>query len=317
VLLRRFAVFVACLLVASAVVFLLINALPGDVSQVILGSGATPEAVAGLQEQMGLNDPLIVRYFDWMSGMLTLDFGRSAFTHEAIGPLIAPRLAITAWLVFVGMALAVAVVLPLGRFAALNRKRFSGQIVSVISQLGMAVPAFLAGILLVLLFAVWLGWLPANGYTPLLENPVDWARRLILPCVSLALVQSAVLVRYVRNAFIDVLQEDYFRTARSIGWPMMAAVRRHGVRNAALQVVTVLALQLATLFVGAIVVERVFAIHGLGDLLLQSVSNRDLPIVQAIVMLLVALILVINAVVDMLYVVIDPRLRSDAEEVDE
>jgi peptide/nickel transport system permease protein len=313
----RLGTFVASLLVASLAVFLLVNALPGDVAGTILGSNATPQAVEGLREQLGLNRPLLLRYIEWLTGMFVGDFGVSAFTQEPIGSLIGPRLAVTCWLVFLGMGLAVALVMPVGKYAALRRKRLSGQIVSMISQLGMAIPAFLMGITLSLVFAVWLGWLPANGYTPLLSDPLDWARRLVLPCTSLALVQGAVLVRYVRNAFIDVLQEDYFRTARSIGWPLRAAVSRHGTRNAGLQVVTVLGLQLATLFVGAIVIERVFVIPGLGSLLVDSVAKRDLPIVQGVVMLLVALILVINALVDMLYLLIDPRLKSDSEGVSE
>ncbi|MDR0435912.1 MAG: ABC transporter permease [Propionibacteriaceae bacterium] len=313
----RLGAFAASLLVASLAVFLVVNALPGDVAGTILGSNATPQAVEELREQLGLDRALLVRYVEWLTGMFVGDFGVSAFTREPIGVLIGPRLAVTCWLVFLGMGLAVAVVLPVGKYAALRRKRLSGQVVSVVSQFGMAVPAFLMGITLSLVFAVWLGWLPANGYTPLLSDPLDWARRLVLPCTSLALVQSAVLVRYVRNAFIDVLQEDYFRTARSIGWPLRAAVSRHGTRNAGLQVVTVLGLQLATLFVGAIVIERVFVIPGLGSLLVDSVAKRDLPIVQGVVMLLVTLILVINALVDMLYLLIDPRLKSDTEGVGE
>jgi peptide/nickel transport system permease protein len=307
----KFGVFIASLLVASLLIFLVVNALPGDVAGTILGSNATAQAVQELREQLGLNRGLPVRYLEWLGGMFTGDFGVSAFTNEPIGTLIISRLAVTCWLVFLGMGLAVLLVVPAGKYAALRRKRFSGQLVSLVSQLGMAIPAFLMGIVLSLVFAVWLGWLPANGYTPLLSDPLDWARRLILPCTSLALVQGAVLVRYVRNAFIDVLQEDYFRTARSIGWPLKAAVSRHGTRNAALQVVTVLGLQLATLFVGAIVIEKVFVIPGLGSLLVDSVAKRDLPIVQGVVMLLVTLILVINALVDMVYVLIDPRLKSD------
>jgi peptide/nickel transport system permease protein len=312
----RCAAFAGSLLAASLGIFLVLNLLPGDVAQVILGSSASPETVAALREQMGLNRGVLVRYFEWLGGMLTGDLGESAFTGEPIAGLIAPKLGVTLSLVLGGMALAVAIAVPLGLFAAMHRKQRSGQVVGVFSQLGMAVPAFLMGIVLSLVFAVWLGWLPANGYTRLTADPLGWARRLILPWLSLALVQSAVLVRYVYTAFVDVLQEDYLRTARSIGWPRREAVRRHGMRNAALQIVTVLGLQLATLFVGAVVVERVFVLPGLGSYLLAQVANRDLPVVQGIVMLLVALVLVINAVVDMAYVAIDPRLRADTEVAD-
>lgn len=178
----------------------------------------------------------------------------------------------------------------------------------------MAVPAFLAGLLLSVLFAVKLHWLPANGYTKLTADPVEWARHMVLPVVSLAIVQSAVLGRYVRSAFIDVLNEDYFRTARSIGWPFRAAVARHGLRNAALQVITVLGLELASLFAGGIVVENVFVLPGMGSLLVSTVNQRDLPVVQGIVMLQVALVLVINGLADLAYRLLDPRLRDPDQE---
>jgi len=310
-LLRRLAAFLASLLVASAIVFALLNLLPGDVAGVILGSSATPEAVAELRAHMGLDRPVLVRYLAWLGGLLHGDFGRSAFSQLPIGPMVASKLGVTFSLVIGGMLLAVAVALPLGAFAAVQRRKPSGAAVSVLSQFGMSVPAFLAGIALVTLFAVKLGWLPANGYTPLFQDPVDWLRRLILPCISLAIVQSAILVRYVRGAFIDVLQQDYFRTARAIGWVRRRAVMRHGVRNAALQVVTVIGLQLTTLFVGAVVIENVFVLPGLGWQLLSAVKSRDLPIVQSVVMVLVALILLINTLVDMAYTTIDPRLRKD------
>ena len=302
------------LLVASLIVFLLLNALPGDVAQVILGTNATPEAVAALREALGLDRPLPVRYLDWVAGTLAGDLGESALTGESVVALIAPRLGVTLWLVSFSISLAVLVALPVGMFAAQHRRRVKGQLVSGLTQLGLAVPAFLAGILLVIVFAVKLRVLPANGYTRLGEDPWEWFQHLILPCVSLALVQGAVLTRYVRNAFIDVLHEDYFRTARSVGWTENAAMMRHVLRNAGLQVITVLGLQLSALFAGAVVVENVFVLPGLGSQLLKAVANRDLPVVQAIVMLLVAIVLAINALVDLLYQVIDPRLRGrDAE----
>ncbi len=174
----------------------------------------------------------------------------------------------------------------------------------------MAIPAFWAGILLVYLFAVTLRWLPANGYVRIGDDPVGWASHLVLPVVALGVVQGAVLIRYVRSAFLEVLGEDYYRTARSIGWTRWRALARHGVRNAALSLVTVLGLQLAAVIVGAIVIERVFVLPGLGSLLLDMVSQHDLVVVRGIVMLLVLAVLAINALVDVSYVLIDPRLRA-------
>jgi len=310
----RLGAFALSALVASLAVFLLINLLPGDVAQVILGANANPAAVDALREHLGLNDPVMLRYWHWLVGLAHGSLGGSAFTGAAIGGLLAPKLGVTLSLVIGGMALAVALAMPAGAFAAMRRRQRSGAAVMVVSQLGMAVPAFVAAIALVTVFAVGLHWLPANGYTPLTQDPFQWARRLVLPWVSLALVQAAVLVRYVRSAFIDVLDEDYMRTARAIGWQRRKAVVRHGLRNASLQIVTVLGLQLATLLVGAVVIENVFVLPGLGTLLLRSVNNRDLPVVQAIVMLLVAFILVINLLVDLAYLLIDPRLRLQTRE---
>ncbi|MGO4955788.1 ABC transporter permease [Luteococcus sp. Sow4_B9] len=309
-MLRRLVTFVASLLLASAIIFCLVNLLPGDVATAILGDQADEASLAALRSELGLDRPIVVRYVEWLGDLVTGNFGTSVRTGQSVVSLIAPKLAVTLWLVGLGMLLALAIAVPVGMFAALRRRRWSGAVVSALSQLGMAVPAFLAGIILVVVFAVKLRWLPANGYVPISSDPLEGARRLVLPVLSLALVQSSVLTRYVRSAFIEVLGEDWFRTARSVGWTTRAAMVRHGLRNAALSVVTVLGLQLATLFVGAIVVESVFALPGLGRLLLDAVQQRELVLVQTIVMILVALVLVINALVDMSYVLIDPRLRG-------
>lgn len=310
-LLARLGWLLVSLLAASLVVFCLVNLLPGDVATTILGDQADPASIAALRRQLGLDRPVLVRYLEWLGQLLRGDLGRTAVTGEPIAALVAPRLGVTLWLVGLGMLLAVAIALPVGMVAARHRRTVVGLATSVASQVGMAVPAFLAGIALVVLFAVRLRWLPANGWTPLSADSVQWARHLVLPVVSLALVQASVLTRYVRSAFVEVLGQDWFRTARSVGWGVRGAMVRHGLRNAALSVVTVLGLQLTTLFVGAIVVEDVFALPGLGSLLLDAVHNRELVQVQAVVMLLVAMVLVVNALVDMSYALIDPRLSGD------
>lgn len=307
---KRLLVFAVSLLLASAVIFVGCAALPGDIAQVILGQNATPEALEELRARLGLDRSLPARYFEWIGGMLTGDFGTSYLSTLPVAGQIAGRLAVTVWLVFFGMALAIAIAVPVGMFAAVRSRKVSGTVVSGLSQLGLAIPAFWAGIMMVFVFAVKLGWLPANGYVPLLTNPGQWAAHLVLPVVSLALVQASVLVRYVRSAILEVLSEDYFRTARAVGWTRMRALFRHGLRNASLSVVTVLGLQLATLFVGAIVIEQVFTLPGLGQLLLSAVGQRDLVVVQGIVMVLVFFVLVINALVDIAYLALDPRLRT-------
>ncbi len=309
-ILRRLGIFAVTLLGASILIFALTAALPGDIAQVLLGTDATPEAVAALREQLGLDRPLPVRYLEWLGGVLTGNFGVSHLSGQPVLSLLAPRLAVTAWLVVLGIIGALLIALPAGMVAALKRRHWQGFTVNGIAQIGMAIPVFWGGILLVLVFAVWLRWLPANDYVPLRTDPVQWAAHLVLPVVTLSLVQGAVLIRYVRSAFVEVLNEDYYRTARAIGWMPTAALLRHGVRNAAVSLVTVLGLQLSAVLVGAIVVEQVFTLPGLGTLLLTAVAQRDLFVIQGTVMFLVLAVLAINAVVDFSYLLIDPRQRT-------
>ncbi|GLX50120.1 peptide ABC transporter [Streptomyces hygroscopicus subsp. hygroscopicus] len=307
---RRTATLLVSVVVASFVVFAFLAVLPGNAAEVALGTNATPAAVARLSREFGTDRPLLVQYADWAQGLLHGDFGTSYVTHEAIGPRIANRFAVTVWLVAGGMLVALLLALPAGVLAAAWHRTGRGALLSGLSQVGIAVPAFLAGILLVYAFAVRVGALPAGGYTPLAEDPQDWARHLVLPWLSLGLVQGAVLTRYVRSALLSVQRQDFMRTARAKGVRRWAALCRHGLPNAAIPVVTVLGLQLSNLLVGAIVVERVFVIPGLGDLLLRGVQDRDLLLVQGVVVVLVVAVLVVNLVTDLLYRVLDPRLRS-------
>lgn len=306
----RLGTFAASLLAATALIFWVTNALPGNVAAAILGVNASPGEVEKLSHELGLDRPWLVRYSEWVWGLMRGDFGTSIASGDLAGPQIGERLSVTGWLVGFGMIGAMILAVPLGAFAAIKRRRASGFAASALSQVGLSVPAFWLGLLLVLLFAVRLRWLPANGYVPLSEDPGAWARHLVLPVASLALVQAAVLSRYVRSAVIEVLNEDYYRTARSIGWSQIGALLRHGSRNIALSVITVLALQLATLLVGAIIIEQVFALPGLGTLLLSAVGLRDLVVVQGIVFVLVFAVLTLNLVTDLAYLAIDPRLRT-------
>ncbi|MET7990608.1 ABC transporter permease [Amycolatopsis sp. NPDC005232] len=308
--LRRVAILVASLFVASIVVFLFMAVLPGDPAQVALGVNATPELLAKTRAEFGIDRSLVTQYFSWIGGVLHGDFGRSYVTREAIGPQLLDRLGVTLWLVGAGMVVALVIAVPVGMFAAVRYRKPSGVTVSGLSQIGVAIPAFLAGIILVQIFAVQLRWLPSGGWTPPDQNAGQFVRGLILPALSLGLVQGAVLTRYVRSAVLDTLGQDYLRTARSKGLLPAQAMRRHGLRNASVPVVTVLGLQLATLLIGAVVVERVFVLPGLGSMLLDAVSSRDLLTVQGIVLVLVAEVLLVNFVVDVLYTVLDPRLRG-------
>lgn len=309
---KRLGIFAISLVGASLLVFAVCSALPGEVAAIMLGEGATPEQIAALTSELGLDRPWLVRYLEWFGGMLHGDFGTSYFTGQSVSELMAPRIAVTLSVVIFALLLSILIAVPTGMLAALKRRHWQGFSVSSAAQIGMAVPAFWAGILLVIVFAITLRWLPANGYVPFTTSPSAWFSHLILPAVALAIVQSAVLTRYVRSAFIEVLTEDYYRTARAVGWRPFPALLRHGVRNAALSLITVVGLQLAAVLVGAIVIEQVFALPGLGTQLLDAVSQRDLMVVQGIVMFLAAAVLLINFLVDLAYLWIDPRLRAEA-----
>ncbi len=311
-IIERTAIFLASLAVSSVLVFGFMVLLPGDPARVALGTNATDESVEQLRRQFGLDRPMPEQYLSWVGGLLRLDLGTSYISRAEIGPQIADRLQVSLILVLAAMVVAVLIALPMGTVMAVRHGKPSGLALSALSQVGVAVPAFLAGIMLITVFAVHLRWLPSGSWVPPAYNPVDFLRHLLLPALSLGLVQGAVLTRYVRSAVLDVLREDYLRTARAKGLTPAKALVRHGLRNAAVPVVTVLGLQLATLLVGAVVIERVFYIPGLGSLLLDSVGQRDLIVVQDVVMVLVVAVLLVNFLVDVLYVAIDPRLRTGA-----
>jgi peptide/nickel transport system permease protein len=306
---RRFLIFLASLVVASIAVFWLLSGL-GDPARIALGTSGTDQGVAALRAQMGLNRPLTSQYLSWAGGALHGSFGSSYLNKSEIGPQLFDRLSVTFWLVGGAMVLSLIIALPLGLLTALWHRRAVGWILSGLTQLGVAVPAFLVGILAVALFAVKLGWLPSGDYVVPASDPVGFVQHMILPWCSLGLVQGAVLTRYVRSAILDEMGQDYLRTARSKGLTPFQALLRHGLRNASIPVLTVLGVQLVTILVGAVVVEQVFVIPGIGSWLVESVGNQDILQVQAIVMTLVAIALVVSFVIDILYSLIDPRLRQ-------
>jgi peptide/nickel transport system permease protein len=308
-LLRRAGVFLAGLAVASVLVFTVMAVLPGDPAQVAAGTDATPEQIEALREEYGLNGGPVERYFSWIGGILTGDLGTTFVGKRPITDEIGIRMQVTIPLTAMAMALSIAVAVPLGMAAALHHRRPLGTAVTAFSQIGIAVPAFWAGLMLSTVVGVNLGWLPANGFTPWDDSVSEAFLSLVLPAVSLALVQGAVLTRYVRSAVLEVLRDDHLRTARAKGMTRVGALRRHGLRNAAVPIVTVIGLQVSALLVGAVVIENVFALPGLGKLLVDAVSNREVVLVQDIVMLLTLVVLLIGLLVDVLYVLIDPRLR--------
>ncbi|MEO6033096.1 MAG: ABC transporter permease [Burkholderiaceae bacterium] len=312
-LLKRFATFVATLAVASALIFLVLDILPGNVAEVMLGTSATPEAVLALTQKLGLDRPPLLRYADWVGGLLHGEMGTSVSYNTPIAVLIGERLAVTAPLAVLAMLLTTALALTLGIYAAARHNRIGDVGVMGLSQLGIALPNFWFAILLILLFAVKLQWFPAVGFPGWSEDDGGGLgpglRALVLPALALAAVQAAILARITRSAVLDVLREDFVRTARAKGLSQRAVLWRHVLRNAFVPVLTIMGLQFANLLTGTVVIENVFALPGLGRLVFQAIANRDILVVQNVVMLLAGAVILINFAVDVLYAVIDPRLR--------
>lgn len=308
-LLKRFAAFVATLAAASIVVFAVQGTLPGNAAQLMLGESATPEAVAALSQKLGLDRPPSVRYWRWVEGLVSGDLGTSVAYDAPVAELIVERLAVTAPLALMAMTLTVALALGLGLYAAARHNRIGDVGVMAASQIGIAIPNFWFAILLILLFSVKLRWFAAGGFPGWADEPAAALKALVLPAVALAVVQAAILARITRSAVLDVMREDFVRTARAKGLTQRQVLWRHVLRNALVPMLTVMGLQFANLLTGTVVIENVFSLPGLGRLIFQAIANRDLLVVQDVVMLLAAAVIVINFGVDVLYVVIDPRLK--------
>jgi peptide/nickel transport system permease protein len=299
------------LVVASVVVFALLRLLPGDLASVIAGPEAPPERVEAIREQLGLDAPLVEQYLEWMGGVLQGDFGTSVLTGSSVTEELRSKLAITGPLVLASTVLSILVAVPIGVHAAVRHRRVDGIAVSALSQLGIAVPTFLVGIVLVIVLSVNAGLLPPNGFPRGgWSEPTEAIRALVLPTITLAVSQAAVLVRFVRSSMLDVLHQDYLRTARAKGLTRNQAIVRHGLRNAAIPVVSILGVQVASLIAGIVVIERVFALPGIGQMLISDIGDRDLEKVQGTVLLIAAIVLVIGFLVDLAQRFIDPRLRE-------
>jgi peptide/nickel transport system permease protein len=301
------------LLVAAGITFLALDLLPGDAARFILGINATPETLAALREQLGLNLPPHERFIGWVGGMLRGDFGVSYTQGVPVADLIAGRLGVTIPLTIFAMILSAGIGLPIGLLAARKRGSIADTGLMALSQLGVAVPNFWFGMLLVLLFSVTLRWLPPGGFVPWTDNPAGALAALVLPSFALALPQAAILARVMRTALVDVQGADYIRTARAKGLTMSEAVWRHGVRNAMLPVLTILGLQFAYLIAGTVIVENVFYLPGLGRLIFDAVGARDLATVRACVMILVLAVIGTMFLTDLCYAWADPRLRARSE----
>jgi peptide/nickel transport system permease protein len=308
--LKRLITLIATLVGASVVVFLVLEILPGNAAQVLMGPDASPEAVQALAIKLGIDQPPMERYLHWVGGMLTGDLGTSYAYSTPVSELVLERLSLTAPLAVMAMVLTSAIALAAGIYAAARHNKLGDVTVMGLSQVGIAIPNFWFAILLILLFSVHLKWFSAGGFPGWEEGIVPGLRALLLPAIALAVVQSAILARITRSAVLDVLREDFVRTARAKGVSERGTLWGHVLRNAMIPVITVMGLQFAELLAGTIVVESVFYLPGLGRLIFQSISNRDLIVVRNCVMLLAAMVVIVNFAVDLLYASIDPRVKA-------
>lgn len=306
---RRLVYSAVVLLGVAVVVFALVHLVPGDPVRIALGTRYTPEAYEALRSASGLDRPIVSQFFGFVGSAVTGDLGVSFRNGDPVTATLMERLPATLSLGLAGMVIALLIALPAGIYSALREGRVSDALIRISSQFGVSIPDFWMAILLVALFSTTLGWLPTSGYRPFFDDPTGWLRHIVLPALTVGLVAGAIMTRYVRSAVLEVASMGYVRTARSKGLSPRVVTFRHTVRNALVPILTITGIQLATILSGVIVVEVVFAWPGLGRLVYNAVAARDYPLIQGAVLLIAALFLMINLVVDVLYAVVDPRIR--------
>lgn len=306
---RRLLLLVPVLLIVGTIVFTIVHLTPGDPVSMMLGREATQEQEEALREQLGLNEPVLVQFVTWFGNALRLDFGESLFIGKPVTEALLDRVQPTGLLTVYSMVLAIVIAIPSGVIAAIRPNSLVDRLLMVMSVSGAAVPSFFFGILLILLFAVVLGWLPSGGYVGFTEDPVQHLRYMILPSITLGFSAAGLLARLVRSTMLDVLNDDFIRTAYSKGLAERHVILGHALRNAMIPVMTVIGIMLAGMLGGAVVIETVFNIPGMGRLIVQSVTRRDLPVVQGAVMMVATVEVLVMLLIDVLYVYVDPRVR--------
>lgn len=306
---RSLALLVVSAFIGSLVVFSLLRMIGGDIANVILGQRATAESLAALREKFGLDRSLFDQYISWIGGVFTGNLGDSYSGRYNISEQIIQRLEPTLILTFGSLLVAIPIALILGVYSAMNFNRWRGAALDGAAQVGLAIPQFFLALVLVLLFAVQLGWLPAGGYVSVFVDPLGALRAMVLPIATLSLGVTAVFTRFVRTSMIEQMSEDYMRTAKAKGRTGRSAAIVHGLRNAAIPLVTIGALQIGALIAGAVVVENVFVLPGIGRLLLTAVLGREAIVVQSLALVILLIILVMNMLMDLLYGILDPRIR--------
>lgn len=310
---RRLVATIPILVLVSIIVFLLVHISPGDPAvRAAGGIDASAEAIASARERLGLNDPFLVQYGRWALGLVQGDLGTSLFSSQRVVDAIVPRLPITLSLTLGAILVALCIAIPAGTIAALRPGGWVDRVVMLGASLGIAMPSFLIGLLLILVFALRVGWLPATGYVPFGDDPVAWLRHMVLPALTLGVAVAAELSRHLRASLRDVLHQDYVRTAVAKGLPALKVIGKHALKNASIPVVTVLGLQVRALLGGTIVVEQVFGLPGFGTLAVQAVFDRNLTIIQGIAVTAVVIVLITNFLVDISYAWLNPRIRPGA-----
>jgi peptide/nickel transport system permease protein len=309
-LLRRILGLFPILFFAAMITFLLVYLTPGDPAIAMAGEFATEERIAEIRERMGFNDPFIVQFWSWASGVLSGDLGTSLFNTTPVSELVLNRLPVTISLTLLAVFLSVAVGVPFGLIAGMRKNSPVDRVLTVLASLGIATPHFWIGTMLVLFLALQLRLLPATGYVPFTESPWEWLLHMILPAFALGAGTIAEITRQTRSGTIQVLERDHIRTARAMGLKSRAIVGKHVIKNAAIPVVTVLGVQVAHLLGGAVVVEQVFALPGLGQLLITSVLQRDIPVIQGVVLLTAVIVVLVSLLVDLSYSYLNPKVRQ-------
>lgn len=314
-LLSRIATLLATVFGTSVVIFLVLEILPGDPALVILGVEASPDALAALRAEMGLDRPAVARYLSWIGGLLQGESAISFTYGVSVASLIGERLQVTVPLALISMALAALIALSAGIYAASRQSKAGDLTVMTASQIGIAVPSFWLAMLMIILFAVNWRILPSGGFPGWEAGLLPALRALVLPALALAIVQAAILTRIVRSSVIDVMREDFARTARAKGLRFRAVLWRHVLRNAMIPVITMMGLQFANMLAGTIIIEQVFSLPGLGRLMFQAIGQRDLVVIKDAVLMLAAIVIFVNFIVDVLYASIDPRIKLGAGDV--
>ena len=306
---RRLLSTVLVMAIVAVFIFLLLHLSPGDPAAIIVGDNATPAQIDAVRRQLGLDDPLSLQFVRWLAGILRGDLGMSIFSHEPVGKLIGQRLEPTLSLASTTLLLAVAIAVSFGVLAAWKVGTWIDRLVMALSVVGFSVPVFVVGYLLIYVFSIKLGWLPVQGYAPIADGLGTWLRHLTLPSIALGLAYVALIARITRTAMLDVLSEDYIRTARAKGVATGPVLMKHALKNAGVPIVTVIGIGVALLIGGVVITETVFNIPGVGRLVVDAISQRDYPIIQGVTLIFSGVYVIVNLLVDLSYTVLDPRIR--------